>query len=91
MAARMSASSFSLSHGFCTKFSAPARIASTTFDDRAVRRNHDHRQIRLHLQNARQQFDAALARKRQVQQQQVELAVPPVAPGPPAPSAASVT
>ncbi len=30
MAVRMSASSFSLSHGFCTKFSAPARMASTT-------------------------------------------------------------
>src|SRR6266851_1124216 len=30
IAVRMSASSFSLSHGFCTKFSAPARIASTT-------------------------------------------------------------
>ncbi len=30
MAARMSARSFSLSHGFWTKFCAPARMASTT-------------------------------------------------------------
>ena len=40
----------------------------------AVRRNHDHRQRRLHLQNARQQVDAVLTGQRQVQQQQVELA-----------------
>ena len=40
---------------------------------RAVRRNHDHRQVRLHLQNPRQQIDAALARQRQIEQKQVEL------------------
>src|ERR1017187_2378380 len=43
--------------------------------NRAERRNHDHRQVRLHVQNARQQIDAALARKRQVEQQQVERTV----------------
>ena len=41
--------------------------------DCAVRRNHDDGKVGLHLDDARQQIDTALAGKSQVQQQQIIL------------------
>ena len=73
MAVRMSASSFSLSQGFWTKFSAPARMASTTLPTVPKAVIMMTGRFGLQLDDAGQEVDAALAGQGEIEQQQIVL------------------
>ncbi len=71
MAERMSASSFSLSQGFWTKFCAPDADGVDDVVHLAVGGDHDYRQRRVALADQRQNFQSVLARQSEVQQDKV--------------------
>ena len=87
MAARISASSFSLSHGFCMKLAAPNCMARRHLHG-AVGGNHDDGELRVEGANVLQQIKSTAAGQRQIEQHQVEGTISQSFESPSSPSAA---